>query len=191
MNVKEKRQCEINILYDAHINMTTHKNKMKEYGKKYNAVIADFIIKREKDNHSLLNIVDTNIDFMQKLFVVKGYPNENVIDYFSKYYDNLNIMIMPLDELSLKLYILGTLGLDMDVLFNDPKVITRYSSDELYAAACVLREKPFEIRLEDFKLYLHLNNRQKHENDKKLSDIKRFMFSKQYINEIEKELNKE
>lgn len=171
------------------MNFEYQKNLLK---RKYGFNVSRYVFPRLNTNPDIIQNIEMNIEFLSKLFESKGFLNENILDFIFKSEDVYlpEVICMPLGELSLKLYILEMLNVDMEVLFNCPKIIARYFSDELYNAVNLLKNKNYEVGIEDLKLYLHLNNNQKHEGDKELSSVRRVMYSKQYIDKVEKTLNK-
>lgn len=158
---------------------------------KYNIVIARYLSVRSEKNNDVINNAIKNMDFLQSLFVARGYGHLDVVEIVSRDVDSLELLGMSYDDLLLKLSIINQLSLDVDSLINFPKILSRYSACDLYTAIRIAKGK-YHSKLSSFDLalILYLRGRERYDTDEQLSHMRKVMYSRRYYDEVIRESTK-
>lgn len=156
-----------------HYTLQSLKEKYKYYS------IANYLSIRMDYDKSIIKKADTVIEFLGKLFYSKG-TELDVLEFLSFNNYTLNFLSMNLDELVYKLHLLKKINLDMDVLFNRPSVIARYSLSEISDVVEIIQDMEIENDIDVCELEKILINRY-------AKDLKRFDLNDcESINNIQK-----
>ena len=158
----------------------------------YNQTIARYLTVRSELSNDIIDNAKKNMGFLESVFKAHGYEDIDIKVFVSRDNDSLELIGMSFEELLLKLAIVNRLCMDVECLINYPKIISRYSAQDLYTAVRII-EKKYKSNLSssDLALMLYLRGRQRYDTDDKLTKVRKFMYSKGYLDHINSKLSSE